>query len=396
MVLNDKIKSFVETHRTADVHQLLFSKPKELTPDELKLAIQQIDGLQRSAKKLPTWHANPDIIYPVHLSLEQCSSEETARLKSELVQGDAMVDLTGGFGVDTAFLATRFNKAVHIERDSDLSQIAEHNFRALGMDNVTCHAMDAVTYLSGADNLDLIFIDPARRDSHGEKTVSIADCTPNLLELQKLFRQKSKGALIKLSPMLDLTQAIRDLDDVVAVYVVSVRNECKEVLLKTDYVSVQSDRLDVHCINLLPNNSKEVFTFDFNKGVVDINYASSVGAYLYEPNGSILKAGAFNRLTQAFNIAKLHPNSHLYSSDEYIAHFPGRIVKVSKVYGFDKRSLKQLKSDVSQANVIIRNFPSSVPELIKRLKIKEGGVDYIYATTLSDESKLLIKGTRCK
>lgn len=397
MIINDNIKLFVRQHANADVHKLLFTKHKELTDEELKLAIQQIDGRQRVKKKLPTWASNLDVVYPIHLSLEQCSSEETAQFKADLVSGNKMIDLTGGFGVDTFFLSKNFKEAIHIEQNAELSAISAHNFKALNRLNVLCLNMSAEEALREVDSLDLIYIDPARRDEYGGKIVSIADCTPNVMELQELFSSKTKQALIKLSPMLDITQAVRELTHVTDVYVVSMRNECKELLIKTDYSSQKVNNISIHCVNLLADNRRETFDFDMiQNNSQEIVYTAHIEEYLYEPNASVLKAGGFNSLALSFNFKKLHPNSHLFTSNECIENFPGRIIKVEGTYGFDKQSLKGLKTELKQANLIIRNFPSTPETLLKRLKIKEGGESYLYATTAYDNTKVLIRGLRYK
>lgn len=396
MEINDHIKSYIREHSESDVHQLLFAKNKVLTEAELKFAIQQIEGRQRAKKKLPTWWAKVDILYPKHLSLEQCSSEETALFKSSLVEGNSFVDLTGGFGIDTFFLAKKFKHATHIERDTGLSQIAAHNFSALNQTNISCKNTSTEDYLKTLDKVDLLYIDPARRDNHGGKIVSIADCTPNLMDIQALFALKSSGALIKLSPMLDIKQSIRELNSITDIYIVSVRNECKELLIKTNYTLPNTDNITIHCVNLLPNNQRESFEFKLNENDNQcIIYTSEIGNYLYEPNASIQKAGGFGSLSEELNLSKVHPNSHLFTSNAYLENFPGRIIKVKEVYGFDKQALKKLKSELTEANLIIRNFPSTPQDLLKRLKMSEGGTDYLYATTLNDNRKVLIQGTRC-
>ena len=397
MKINENIKSFVQKHGDADVHQLLFAKHRELTDDELKLAIQQIEGRQRVRKKLPEWAKNPETIYPVHLSLEQCSSEETAQFKADLVSGDKMIDLTGGFGIDTFFLAKNFKEAIHVEQNTDLSAIAAHNFVELNQLNISCYNRDAEAVLQEMGTVDLIYIDPARRNEHGGKIVSIADCTPNVMELQELFSEKAQKALIKLSPMLDITQAVRELTHITDVYVVSVRNECKELLIKADYSQPKVNNISIHCVNLLADNRKEIFEFDFAQNDNrDISYTTEIENYLYEPNASVLKAGGFNSLARFYALKKLHPNSHLFTSTVYLQDFPGRILEVKATYGFDKKSLKELKSHLNEANLIIRNFPSTPDVLLKRLKISEGGEDYLYATTSLDNTKVLIHGIRLK
>ena len=388
-----EFKAFITAHSDASVHHLLLSK-QSLEGDDLKLAVQQIEGRQRIQNKLPSWYTNPDVIYPVHLSLEQCSSETTASYKSELFSGAQLIDLTGGFGVDTAFLAKNFQKVFYVEQNKELASIAKHNFNALGIANINVLCEDSISVLAKLNtNFDVIYIDPARRDEGGGKLVTIADCEPNVLELMSDFKQYSKSVLLKLSPMLDLTVALNELPETTAVYVLSVNNECKELLIHIDFMNTTNE-VDVHCLNFT-SKGNQTYTFNLpDEATTSIIYTKQLGRYIYEPNASIRKVGGFNTLANKFNIDKLHPNSHLYTADSLVENFPGRIFEVVETYGFDKKSQRNFRDKVKKANLSIRNFPSSVAQLRKRLKLGDGGNDYVFATTLANEKRILIRSTK--
>ena len=395
-LVDEKLRRFITKNSEVPTHELLLGK-QELEGEELKLAVQQIQGRQSIKSKLPSWYQNNNIIYPIHLSLEQCSSEATALYKSDLFSGDKLLDLTGGFGVDTYYLAQNFEQVTYVERCKELVSIAKHNFNALGQKHISLVCSESVDYLSTLNKkFDLIYIDPARRDSGGGKLVSIADCEPNVLSIQDELKKRTKALLVKLSPMLDLSLALKELPQTKAVYIVSVDNECKELLLHIDYDSVALMREPaIHCINI-NKTGKEEFCFTQSKERdTHLIYATKLGRYLYEPNASLLKAGAFNSVAQKEAVLKLHPNSHLYTSDELNEEFPGRRFEVVKTYGFDKKSLRNIKKDMGKANLTIRNFPSTVAQLRKKLKLSEGGEDYLFATTLFDETKVLIKTKKC-
>lgn len=388
-----EFRAFISANSEASVHQLLLSK-QVLEGDDLKLAVQQIDGRQRIQNKLPSWYRNSDIIYPIHISLEQCSSETTASYKSNLFSGEQLIDLTGGFGVDTTFLAKKFQKVFYVEQNQELANIANHNFNALGLTNIQVLCEDSSTILAELDtSFDLIYVDPARRDKGGGKLVSMADCEPNILELMSDFRRYSKSVLLKLSPMLDLTVALKELPETTTVYVLSVNNECKELLLYIDFMN-STNEVEVNCLNFT-SSGNQAYTFNLsNEPITAIHYTDRLGKYIYEPNASIRKVGGFNTLVEKYKVDKLHPNSHLYTSDVLVESFPGRIFEVIEAFGFDKKSQRSFREKVKKANLSIRNFPSSVAQLRKRLKLSDGGDDYVFATTLADEKKVLIRSIK--
>ena len=388
MQLSPETLRFIEENARADVRSLAL-QAKKYPQVDMAMAVVQIAGRQIAEVKVPSWYRTEGLFYPKHLSMEQCSSEATAIYKAGLVEGDTFADLTGGFGIDCSFLSRKFKQADYVERQSELCELAMHNFPLLGL-NIGVHNEDGVEYLKQMHPVDVLFLDPARRDGHGGKTVAISDCEPDVSALEDLLVEKAKKVMVKLSPMLDLSLALKALKYVQEVHIVSVNNECKELLLILEK-STDSSEIVIHCEQITSTGEHQHYAFtQEQERTSDCPLSAEVGAYLYEPNASILKAGAYRSLTQTYPVNKLHASSHLYTSPYYIEDFPGRRFQVEAVSGFGKKELKTLLQGLEKANLTIRNFPSSVAELRKRLKLKEGGECYLFATTLSDESKVLI------
>ena len=393
MELTTETIRFIEENARADVRSLAL-QAKKYPKVDMAMAVVQIAGRQIAEAKVPTWYRTEGLLYPKHLSMEQCSSEATAIYKASLVEGETFADLTGGFGIDCSFLSRKFKKADYVERQAELCELAKHNFPLLGL-NIDVHNEDGVEYLKRMQPVDCLFLDPARRDGHGGKTVAISDCEPDVSALEELLVEKARKVMVKLSPMLDLSLALKDLKHVCEVHIVSTDNECKELLLILQKETASSE-VSIHCINSLGalNGYRIYQEYAFTQEqerTSDCPLTHEVEAYLYEPNASIMKAGAYRSLTQAYPVKKLHPSSHLYVSSHFIEDFPGRKFQVEAVSGFGKKELKTFLQGMEKANLTIRNFPSSVAELRKRLKLKEGGDDYLFATTLADESKVIIK-----
>ena len=357
------------------VHNLALqrNKYKHLSDDEWRWFLQQVEGRERTADKLPTFAAMDDWWYPVRLSCEQCSSEQTAKYKASLVSGEKMVDLTGGYGVDTFFLSEKFTQADYVEQDAELCRIAEHNF---GNKPITIHNTTAEHFLPSADLYDLLFADPYRRDSHGGKVFRLEDCTPNIVALlpSLLAHLTSKGRiLLKLSPMLDITQATNALSLTTwDIYVVAVKNEVKEVLLLSQEVlpstpePVRTPESSITAIDLAAPEQAFVFTREEEKDcLLSTGDALLNGAYLYEPNAAILKAGAYKLVAQRFGLQKLDVNTHLYTSSSLVSDFPGRVWRITE------------STDVKQANVLTRNYPLTPEQLKKKLRVKDGGEAFI-------------------
>ena len=389
MQISSETLRFIEENARADVRSLAL-QAKKYPQVDMAMAVVQIAGRQIAEAKVPSWYHTKGLLYPKHLSMEQCSSEATAIYKADLVEGETFADLTGGFGIDCSFLSRKFRKADYVERQAELCELAKHNFPLLGL-NIGVHNEDGVEYLKQMQPVDCLFLDPARRDGHGGKTVAIADCEPDVSALEDLLVEKAKKVMVKLSPMLDLSLALKHLKYVREVHIVSVNNECKELLLILQKESASSD-ITIHCEHIVNASEHQSFSFtQEQERTSDCPLATEVGAYLYEPNASILKAGAYRSLTQTYACKKLHASSHLYTSEQFVEDFPGRRFKVEAVSGFGKKELKEFLQGMEKANLTIRNFPSSVADLRKRLKLKEGGEDYVFATTLADESKVMIK-----
>ncbi len=389
MILSQPTLDFIRDHAHEDIHALALQAPKY--PDvDMPTAILQIAGRQAAVHKVPSWAAVEGILYPRHLSMEQCSSETTALYKASLLSGNTLTDLTGGLGIDCAFLATKFKHISYVERQEELCEIASHNFPLLGLNHITIYNEDAITHLGQMDREDCIFIDPARRNEHGGKTVAISDCEPDVAELEELLLSKAGRVMIKLSPMLDLALALRTMKHTQEVHVISVNNDCKELLLIIGETS-PTHRIPVHCINLT-SKGKQHFVFTREEEAETVcAYTGKVGAYLYEPNASVLKAGAFRCIAASYHTKKLHPNSHLYTSDEWIEDFPGRAFLVTGQCSFNKKEIKECLGDIKKANITVRNFPATVAEIRKRTKLSEGGEAYLFATTLSNDQKVLIR-----
>lgn len=388
MKLTPDIKKFIKEHESDDIKKLALQS-KRYPEINIPFAIKQIAGKQIAKNKIPSWYNNEDIIYPKHLSLEQASSEVTAKYKANLCCGKSMVDLTGGMGVDFSFLAHRFEKATYIEQQQKLAEVAAHNMIALGLEHAYIRNDDSVRYLTEMDKVDLIYIDPARRDSVGRKIVSIEDCTPNLKEIDNLLDKKAEMTMIKLSPMLDITSALRDLKNITDIHIISVNNECKELVFIKG--RPQITKTIIHAVNIRHNDIIDMFSFSKqDEDILAIKYTSQLGKYLYEPNSSIIKSGGYKWVTEKYLLEKVHVNSHLYTSDRLISDFQGRKFEIVDIFTLNKKDLKEHLSNIHQANITVRNYPLSVEEIRKRTKLKDGGDVYIFATTLADEKKVLI------
>ena len=446
--MNQATQDFIRQHQDDDVRQLAFLGSKYPEVD-MPFALDQIRGRKMARVKLPRWASLEGIIYPPHISMEQCSSESTALYKAELAarllglpassSGIEMkaeneiefVDLTGGFGVDFSYIAARLGvKSMYVERQAHLCEAAKENFERLGLKNAIVKNGDGIEVLhsflpkkddaASADDslgiiydqplsllktklgLKLIFIDPARRDDAGNKVVSLKDCTPDVTVLQEEMLSKADYVIIKLSPMLDWHRAISELSHVREVHIISVNNECKELLLvlsarnmgdmeasSADGEVKHAGNLRIYCVN----DAQSFVCDESDMETSPVKIAPSTFEemqYLYEPNASLMKAGCFCVLSERYGARMLSKNSHLFVSREPIAAFPGRSFRIIAISSFNKKELKRHLSGITKANIATRNFPLSVAELRKRLKLKDGGETYIFATTLSDESHVLV------
>ena len=461
-MMNQATQDFIRQHQDEDVRQLAFLGSKNPEVD-MPFALDQIRGRKMARAKLPLWANIDGIIYPPHISMEQCSSESTALYKAELAarlfglpvsssenekaagnasdshfskicefvseravdsefaknegtfekkqiltesednvnevknetgQEDSseeieFVDLTGGFGVDFSYIASRLGmSSMYVERQAHLCEAAKENFECLGLKNAIVKNEDGIEVLHSLKELKLIFIDPARRDDAGNKVVSLKDCTPDVTVLQEEMLSKADYVIIKLSPMLDWHRAISELSHVREVHIISVNNECKELLLVLSARNM-GEKLRIYCIN----DAQSFVCDELDMESSSVKIAPSTleeMPYLYEPNVSLMKAGCFGVLSGRYDARMLSKNSHLFVSREPIAAFPGRSFRIIAVSSFNKKELKRHLSGITKANIATRNFPLSVAELRKRLKLKDGGETYIFATTLSDESHVLV------
>lgn len=390
---------FIREYRERDIRQLALQANR--FPDvDMPYALDQIQGWQIARRKLPKWAACDGVIFPPHLSMEQCSSEPTAQYKLNLAMewtervGHAfsMTDLTGGFGVDFSFTSCAFAAATYVERNEQLCHIVEHNLPLLGLNNATVVCADAVEYLSTVEPQTMLFLDPARRDEHGAKTVMLADCTPDVVQLLPKLLEKSRFTMLKLSPMLDWHKAVDDLQGTVReVHIVSVGGECKELLLVLSTV-VESE-LKVYCADLSTASGPSslfVYTPGSSAPVTNSKLKTQNSKFVHEPNASIMKAGCFDELAAAYGVSPVSRNSHLFLSDEPVDGFPGRSFVVERVTTMNKGELRKALVGIEKANIATRNFPLTVAELRKRLKIKDGGDVYIFATTTAEGEHLLL------
>ena len=431
--MNQATQDFIRQHQDEDVRQLAFLGSKYPEVD-MPFALDQIRGRKMARVKLPRWASLEGIIYPPHISMEQCSSESTALYKAELAarllglpassSGTEMkteneiefVDLTGGFGVDFSYIAARLGvKSMYVERQAHLCEAAKENFERLGLKNAIVKNGDGIEVLhsflpkkddaASADDslgiiydqplsllktklgLKLIFIDPARRDDAGNKVVSLKDCTPDVTVLQEEMLSKADYVIIKLSPMLDWHRAISELSHVREVHIISVNNECKELLLVLSARNMGN--LRIYCLNDAQSFVCEKSDMESSSVKIAPSTLEEM-QYLYEPNASLMKAGCFGVLSDRYDARMLSKNSHLFVSQAPIEAFPGRSFRIIAISSFNKKELKRHLSGITKANIATRNFPLSVAELRKRLKLKDGGETYIFATTLSDESHVLV------
>ena len=379
-MINEQTWEFVRQHATDDVRKLALQGTKDADVD-MPMALQQIVGRQTALKKLPSWAAHDGVVYPPHLNMEQCSSEQTARYKAQLAgNGGVYVDLTGGFGVDFYWMSQGFRKRYYIEQNSNLCTLVEHNFHVLDHECSVC-CCDTAAFLPDMPHADVVFLDPARRNEHGARTYDIKDCTPNVLELLPLLMSKADKVILKLSPMFDWRKAVDDLQYVREVHIVSVDNECKELLL----VLEQAERpLRLVCVN-----NDQIFEESHSPSPITHHPSPTAPDYLYEPNASIMKAGCFEALAQQYPLCQISANSHLFLSSVEIADFPGRRFQIVAISSANKQSLKTALAGIDKANITVRNFPLSVEQLRKKLHLKDGGDTYIFATTKADGAHCL-------
>lgn len=359
---------------------LLLSKHPEL---DKHFILNQINGLQKAKLKLPSFYQNKAIVYPIGLSMEQCSSEQTALFKSQLVSGKTVVDLTGGFGVDAYFFSKQFNKVSYLEQNRELFEVVQHNFEVLNTP-IQCYQTSCEDFLDKNTQLfDLAYIDPSRRDE-SKRVFKLAECTPNVIELLPQLLKTAKQIIIKTSPLLDIKQTLNDLQLVSKVWVIAVNNDCKEVLYLVE--NSKNGNPEIVAVNLSKNTSTFSFNYE-NETNTAVDFSAPL-SYLYEPNASVLKAGGFKSISAQFKLFKLATNTHLYTSNNLIHDFPGRAFKITQALEYNEKIVKAL--GLKKANISTRNFPDGIEQIKKRLKITDGGNDYIFATRDSNDRPVLI------
>lgn len=393
-------EEFIKQHRHDDVRALALRKAEEGV--DIKWCLQQIEGWQKACEKLPRWSQVDGLWYPPALSMEQCSSELTARYKATIVsrllpecsERGCFADLTGGYGIDFSYMASLFATSVYVERNAELCRIAEHNFTLLDLLGSSVVCTDSTEFLcQRIAPCNLIYLDPARRDNVGRKTVAITDCTPDVVQLQNRLMEVGRYIMVKLSPMLDISAALSVLEHVCEVHVVSVKGECKEQLFVLD--KIHEGQPVYYAVNL--GLSDQVFTCtheEKNSALLRVaaeHVASASVTCIYEPHASILKAGLQDVLCERYAVEKLHPMSNLFVSSSPVQDFPGRGFEIAASCGFGKKELRAMLAGVTKANITVRNFPTSVAELRKKLRLAEGGDVYLFATTVADGSHRLIR-----
>lgn len=391
MNLTPEFQEFINSHAADDTNKLLLSA-SQYPGIDIPFAVDQILSRRQLQHKLPAWHSHPNLIYPSRLATEQCSSEQTALYKQQLLKGETLCDLTGGMGVDAYYFSKKAAQVTYIERFPNYCATAQHNFEILGATNIQIRNADAREVIASL-KADTFYIDPARRADCNKRVFALADCEPDVLQLKPWLLEHSQRIIIKISPMADLEETLRLLPETKEIHILAVKNECKELLfiLENEFCR-NMDRVEVHAVNLnSPCPSQEfIFRLEEEKAT-ELKTTPTLGQWLYEPHAALLKSGAFKLIAFRYELYKLHRHSHLYTSDLLCPKFPGRIFIVDEIIPFSGKLLKQISRDIPRANITTRNFPLSVNELRKRSGIKEGGDTYLFATTLANEQKVLIK-----
>jgi len=382
-ILNQEVQAFIIMNLNADLQQLILKgSPFEgVTVQEIA---HQIQAKQKAEKKLPTWFNTEGIYFPPKINIEQTSSEITAQYKASLFSGAHFIDLTAGFGIDSFYFSKVFKTGIHCEINAELSKIVRHNYTILGVDNIETQATDGLAYLKQTATIfDLIYIDPSRRNKTKGKVFLLEDYEPNIIENSALLLEKSSRVLVKVSPLLDISNLIKSLNYISEIHCVAVRNEMKELLLVLAKDTTKP--LMIKTINFT-KNSIEKFDFLWEESFQS-DY-SLPKKYVYEPNSAILKSGAFDLISKHYKLDKLHKHTHLYTSDSLI-DFPGRRFEIIAVLSPNKKALKK-QLIAEKANITTRNYPNTVAEIRKKFQLKDGGTDYLFFTTTCDAKKNIL------
>lgn len=384
-LLAKAVQEYISANLNADVNQIALAKSpfEDITAGELAT---QITAKRKSEKKLPTWFNTQDIYYPPVLSIEQTSSEITAKYKSKLAKGDTLIDITGGFGIDSYYFSKKIKSVTHCEINPELSVIAQHNAQALHATNIEFKAEDGIAYLQNSNtSFDTIYVDPARRAEKG-KVFMLKDCTPDIVSNMDALLEKSARIIVKTAPLLDISAGLSELKKVSEIHIVSVKNECKELLWIID----KDHSGDTKIIAVTLNNEIEKdFSFDRSSYNAPGQFISdlNIGDYLYEPDAALLKSGAFNLIGTTYHLLKLHPQTQLFSSAIVNRDFPGRIFKIEDL--LTTATLK--KQGNLKGNVIVRNYPAKPEDLVKKYKIKADQDQFLIFTKVSNGENIIIK-----
>ena len=381
-ILTQVVQDFINQNISANITQLALQK-NPFPETNWTLILQQIAAKQKAITKLPSWFKTPNIYYPSKVSVEQTSSEKTARYKSDLISGKNLIDLSGGFGVDDFYFAQRFEQVIHCEIEATLSEIVQHNFKQMGVSNIECISGDSEVTLTNLNkSFDWLYIDPSRRNEAKGKVFMLKDCLPNVPEKLDFYYRFTSNLMIKTAPILDITAGLSELQNVKAIHIVALENEVKELLwiIEKDWIGNPK----ITTINLTKEKT-ETFSFEWNS--VAVAEYSEPKTYLYEPNAAIMKSGGFDWISAQFKLKKLHPHSHLYTSDTLI-EFPGRVFAIDQTVPYNKTEMKLLGNQ--KANITIRNFPDTVENIRKKWKINDGGNCYSFFTTDVNNHKIVL------
>ncbi len=387
-ILQPFVQNYINQHLNADLAQLALEgiEFEGITDREV---LEQIQAKKKAVKKLPEWSSKKNIYFPPKINLEQTSSSITGKYKSSLVDGESLLDVTGGFGVDSFFFSKKVTEVIHCEINEDLSRIANHNFEQLHANNIACLAIDGIKYLEENKNIkfDWIFLDPARRDNLHRKVFQLKDTTPNILyHLREIFNH-TNNILLKTSPLLDISLGINHLENVEEIHVVGIKNEVKELIwkIKKGYTG------DVKIItfNFINEDQNKTFSFNYSNEKKIAPHLSTPSTYLYEPNACIMKSGGFSSLAEKYKLDKLHPNSHLYTADK-LMDFPGRIFRIEEVIPYNKKTVRK-KFGKQKHHVTTRNFTLKVSDIRHLFKLEDGGDSYLFFTTNWKGKKIIIR-----
>jgi 16S rRNA G966 N2-methylase RsmD len=397
-MISPETVSFIQAHIHDNAQRLLLSAHRYPHID-MRFVAQQISARQKIKEKLPQWYAHPKVVFPSSLACEQASSMTTARYKERFVgKGACLIDATGGLGVDSSACAASASQVVYIEKDRGIFQAAEHNFATIGLQNIKVLQGSSLDLIPTLPPADIVYIDPSRRGTDQKRLFALSDCEPNIVVVKELLIEKALKVLVKLSPMADIAQTLRHLPETVEVHIVSVKNECRELLFllkKQDDFQADIHTIPIRCVNLCGDDTESeatqfCFTLGEEREATPSIAENNPHGYLYEPNTSILKGGAFKLIAQRYGVQKVHLHTHLYHSPTLLAAFPGRIFKIKEIVEFNKHTINTLHHSIPQANIAVRNFCMEAVELRKRIKIGEGGDVYIFGVKVYSNRYVLI------